>query len=388
MRVLVTSTRLPAAVELVRKIGRAGHEVYASDTFRSAPGSHSSFVRRRCVTPEPRAQPAAFVEAVVRIVEEEKIERIVPAFEEVFYLAAHRDRFGSDVELFFPSFDVLRQLHDKVAFLELAKELGLRVAPHLVASSFDELRSAIAEYPRYFARPAYSRGGVTLLTNTGKLASEVRLEDCEPTEQNPFVVQPFIEGEDVCAFGIAQHGRLVAFSAYVHPFTMENAGGIVFEAIETPEALEAMRRVVEATDYHGMISLDFLNTDEGLTVIECNPRPTAGLTVMPDAMFDDAMMGRGPETTRVAPAGPRRQLSLGLIRNMFAHPSEIPATLEELLSGDPDVYAVPGDLLPLLYQVVAYSHVVGYRLREHRMDRSDIMQGYFYDITWDGGEAL
>lgn len=381
---MVTSTRLPAAIELVRKLGRAGHEVYAVDTFRAAPGSHSKFVSESLKTPQPRREPRAYVDAVAKLCEEHEIDRLAPSFEEVFYLARERSRLEGIVEPFFPSFEVLHRLHDKVQFLELAGELSLSPMPFELAKSREELARATERFDRFFARAAYSRGGVTLYTNEGPLAGEVALSDCDPTPDNPFVVQRFLEGTDVCTYGIAHHGRLAAFSAYVHPLTMEHAGGIVFESIDCPEGLEATRRVVEATGYHGQISLDFLQTAEGLVPIECNPRPTAGVTVMPDEMFDDAFMGRRPGEVLVAPAGARRQLSLGLIRNMAAHLDELPENLAELLSGDPDVYAAQGDFLPFLYQVVAYSHVLAYRIRRGRMQRSDIMQGYFYDITWDG----
>jgi hypothetical protein len=33
--------------------------------------------------------------------------------------------------------------------------------------------------------------------------------------------------------------------------------------------------------YTGQISLDFLVTDDGLTFVECNPRATDGLLLMP-----------------------------------------------------------------------------------------------------------
>ena len=68
---------------------------------------------------------------------------------------------------------------------------------------------------------------------------------------------------------------------------LEHAGGIVFESVVSDETLRVARKVAQATGYEGQLSLDFLRTDRGeLHVIECNPRPCAGLVVMPDAMFD------------------------------------------------------------------------------------------------------
>ncbi|MEZ4336932.1 MAG: ATP-grasp domain-containing protein [Sandaracinaceae bacterium] len=387
MDVLVTSSRMPYAIEEIRKLGRAGHRAYASDTFRAAPGSHSRYAADHFVTARPAERPEAFVDDVVTLLREHTIHRLMPSFEEVLHLARERERIEALTEPFFPSYDVLRRLHDKVAFIGLARELGLRTPHTLVARTRAELADATRELPRFFARQAFSRGGVQLFTNQGPLAGNVALEDCEPTEANPFVVQEFVEGEDVCTFSICHRGRVAGHSTYVHPLTVEHSGGIVFDSIVDDEGLEAVRRVVEATGYHGRVSFDFLRTREGLVVVECNPRPTAGLTILPDDMYDDAFMDRAPDRTLVAPAGTRRLLSLGVLRNMAVDWSEAPADLDALLSSGRDVYADPHDFLPVVWQVIAYGRVVGYKLRARRRKRSDLMQGYFWDICWNGEDA-
>ncbi len=387
MRVLVTSSRLPAALEEIRKLGRTGHEVLASDTFRSSPGNHSKFVSERFVTAAPTHDPARFLDDVEAIVREHGVDRVMPAFEEIFHLARHRDRIEAHAELFAPSFDVLRRLHDKESFLALSAELGLEVAETRVARSRDELAEITASMPRFFARAAYSRGGVTLFTNAGSLAGSVSLEECEPTPDNPFLVQPFIEGEDLCTYSIVHHGRVTAHVTYVHPLMIEHSGGITFESIVEPGTLEATERIARATNYHGQMGLDFLRTGDGLVLVECNPRPTAGLAVMPDELFDRGLRDDTGGETLVAPAGARRMLSLAIIRNMVLDWSEMPEDLDALVHSGKDIYADPGDVVPLLYQFIAYSHVIGYRLHEHHVKRSDLMQGYFYDICWNG-EAL
>lgn len=384
MRVLVTSSRLPHAIAEIRLLGRRGHTVFASDTFASAPGSHSKYVEDYFVTAAPAHAPDQFLEDVLSIVEAEGVERLMPAFEEALYLAPHRDTIAARCEPFFPPFDVLRQLHEKVSFLTLCEELGLTVPHTVVATSRDALVAATREIPRYFARPAYSRGGVCLLTNHGPLAGVVSFDECDPTESNPFVVQEFVDGQDLCTFSVCHHGRVALHASYVHPLTLEHAGGIVFDSVIDDESLDATRRVAEATRYHGRLSLDFLRTDRGLVVVECNPRPTAGVTLVPDTMYDDALMDRRPDQTLLAPAGTRRKLSLGILRNMAVDWSEIPKDLEALLSRGKDVYADPEDLLPMLWQFIAYGRVIGYRMRATHRRRSDLMQGYFYDIIWDG----
>lgn len=387
MRALVTSSRLPHALDLIRKLGRTGHEVIASDTFRTAPGNHSAYVTQRFVTASPRFDTPRFLNDLERILTEHPVDRLIPAFEDVFYIARHRERFAHLSDLFFPGFDLLRRLHNKAAFLDLARDLGLRTPPSLTAGNREELVAATRAFARFFARPAYSRAGVTLYTNVGPLAGAVTRDDCQPTADNPFVVQPFVQGTDICTMSIVHHGRVAAHSAYVHPLTMEHAGGIVFASIDAPETLRVAQTIAEATRYHGVISLDFRQTEDGLVLIECNPRPTSGLVVMPDEMFDAALADRSPDRVLTAPAGARRKLSFALLRNMVVEPSGTLDDIDALLHGGPDIHADPRDMMPFVYQIIAYSHVIGYRLKTLHAKRSALMQGYLYDIVWNG-EAL
>jgi predicted ATP-grasp superfamily ATP-dependent carboligase len=387
MRLLVTTTRMPTAVEEIRKLGRNGHVVHAADTFREAPGSHSRYVAQRHVVASPRHETSAFLAQIGDIVRAHRIDLVLPMFEEVFYLQRHCDELGPGVNVFAPSLQTLRRLHDKVSFVELAEQIGVDVPRTLVAEDADELRGAIEHFPRYFARPAYSRGGLLLLTNTGPLAGVLPIESCRPTPENPWLVQEFVSGVDVCTFSVARHGRITAHATYVHPKTIDSAGGIVFESIVDPQTLEIARRIVEATDYHGQISLDFMRTERGLVAIECNPRPTAGVSVMPDEMLLRALFGEvtdGPAL--VAPAGARRHIWSALLRDMWLHRSEIPSDVDEMMSGAEDLFSAHGDRWPGLWQFLSLAHVRRYRRSRDpgKRTRSDLMSAYFADVSWDG----
>jgi hypothetical protein len=339
------------------------------------------------VTPSPSQEPAKYVAALEAFVEEHGIEQLVPCFEEVFYITRRCDRLCRAVELFAPSFETLAMLHDKVSFLDLAEDLGMTVPPTFVVDDRDDLRAATRELGVFFARPAFSRGGVDLYTNAGSLAGELALEDCAPSPENPWLVQGFLEGEDVCSFGVARHGRLTAHSTYVHPKTFEGAGGITFVSVDAPDVVDATRRVVEATGYHGQISIDFLRTPQGLVPVECNPRPTAGVTLMPTEMFIDAMYGDADQPVRVVPAGERRKIAAAILRDMLRDWRAVPSDLDALVNGGDDIYAAFDDLGPALYQFVGYFHL----RRRHRENasepthrRSSAIDSYFQDICWDG----
>lgn len=386
MRFLVTTSRMPTAVEAIRKLGRAGHQVHTADTFAAAPGSHSRYAASNWVLASPRHDTARFIDQVGAIVREQRIDLVLPMFEEVFYLQRHASELGAGVEVFAPPFPVLERLHDKARFVRLARELGVDVPHTTLATTTAELVEATRALPQYFARPSYSRGGVFLCTNTGPLAGVLEPEACHPTEGNPWLVQEFVSGVDVCTFSVAHYGRVVAHSTYVHPKMIDSAGGIVFESVADPEALAVVQRIVEATRYHGQVSFDFKRTDRGLVAIECNPRPTAGVSVMPDEMFTEAVVRPHDGPPHVAPAGTRRHIWSALLRDMLLHWREIPSDFREIMSGAEDLYGAHGDPWPGVWQFLSLSHVRSYRKNRapDERTRSDLMSAYFADVSWDG----
>lgn len=385
MRVLVTGSRMFFAIDEIRKLGDAGHTVFAADTFRTAPGLHSRDVTERLLVPPPATEPLAFVGAVRDLVREHQIDLVLPQFEEGFYLARHLDEVAADTEVFLAPFDVLARLHDKASFAELVGELGLRIAPTVTVRNQDELREAVGRFDQYFARAAYSRGGVELLTNAGPLAGEIDIATVHPTDTNPWVVQPFVTGTDVCSFSVVHHGRVTGHATYEHPKTIENAGGIEFLSIDAPETLAAASTIAEATGFHGQFSFDYLRDEDGhYWLVECNARPTAGVLLLDTDEFARALAGTEPDPI-VAPAGRYHQISVALLRDMVHNWHEIPRDVHDLFSA-PGVYSEDHDPRPLLYAMLSVSHVHQYRksLDTGKHSRKDIMAAQFFDISWNG----
>ncbi|MFW5921513.1 MAG: ATP-grasp domain-containing protein, partial [Polyangiales bacterium] len=311
---------------------------------------------------------------------------VLPAFEEAAVLSRHLDRLDSQAELFAPSYSTFARLHPKAELAETARALGVAVPRTEVARSKAELSKALSGYDRYMARPSYSRGGVELFTNAGPLAGAMRIEDCHPTPTNPWVVQEFVDGGDVCSFSVCHHGRIAAHSAYVHPREIEHAGGIVFESVYEPETLAVADRIVRAVEYHGQISFDFRRSNGRIVLLECNPRPTAGVVVMSPQLFVDALMDREPRGVRWAEPGTRRKISFALLRDMVLHWKEAPQDLEHLFSEAKELYGDRNDMLPGLYQLLSYGQVLAYRLTGGKETRNTLVAAYFDGVSWNGEE--
>lgn len=387
MNVLVTSARMPFALDEIRKLGRCGHRVVAADSIRTAPGSHSRWAAEHVRVAPPQYEPLRFLGDVKQIIYSYQIDLLVPCFEEVFYLARHLPELSEVTQVLASPFPVIAGLHDKMAFNALARDIGLRAPPAERVCSRDELVAATREHRWFVARPVCSRGGLDLYTNAGPLAGAMTLETCTPSNAHPWIVQEYVDGRDVCSFSIAQHGRVVAHCTYVHPLEIEHGGGIVFESIEDPETLEPVQRIVEATGYHGQLGLDFRRDDRGLQLIECNPRPTAGVHMYPDQLLVDALLDQDGAKVRLVPAGVQRLYASAVLRDLMLHLSHLRTDAALLVSRHVlDVMGEPGDRLPAVYQALSYAHVLSYRAHGHRPARAgtSLMAAYFDGIAWDG----
>jgi len=384
MNILVTSARMPFALDEIRKLGERGHRVDVADTFRTAPGLGSKWASEAHVVPSPRYDTERFLSAIERIVEDRAIALVVPTFEEALYLMRERERFAG-TEIFAPNFATLSRLHDKSAFLDLAERLGLRVPTTTVVHSREALEKATQRLGAFFARPTHSRGGLELFTNTGPLAGALSLADCDPSDGRPWLVQRFVDGVDKCSFSVVQEGRIAAHAAYVHPREIDHAGGIVFRSIDPGSTYEIASRLAAELRYTGQLSLDFLDDGHGLVAVECNPRSTAGVVVMDGDDFEAALRDRHPVAPRLVPAGVARKYTSALLRDMFVNPAEARESAKYLLADIPDVYTRLDDPMPGLFQLLSYSHTLAYLLDRGREanDRSPLMASYFDDIAFN-----
>lgn len=379
MRLLITSSRMPYALDAIRKLAERGHEVYASDSYESAPGSHSRFLQGSFTTPPASDDPTAFAEDIARIARENEIELVLPMFEEVFYLAAHHGEISAATTLHAPAFVTLARVHDKGSFQELCEKLEIPTPETVVAHSDAELREAIARFPRYFARAAFSRGGVALLTNTGPLAGHLAPDDCHPTDANPWLVQEFVEGPMHCTYSALHGGKVASHMSYRAPRQWEHSTAIQFLSVDPTDTLPVVERLGDELSWDGQMSLDFVDTGDGLVMIECNPRPTDGVLLMRAEELERGLLSPQPETLLVE-AGREEQLDFAVFAQLFDEPlSEMPSSIHDLA-------AIQGsdrgwhDALPRLYSFLAFAHHARLNLGQ----RKELLAAMADGITWDG----
>jgi len=372
VRVLITGARAPVALHLARLFHGTGHEVVLADSQRFPLAAATRMKAKYMRLPSPRGNVAAYAEAVAGL----GCDLVVSTCEEVFYLAAARDLLGKDFCLFAPSFDVLAAAHDKGRFSQQALGLGADPPRSDVVTSVEELR-AIGDVGQRVLKPVWSRFASRVLVKPDAAA----LDAVVPRVDDPFVVQDFLPGEEICSYGLAWQGRLLGFVAYRPLWRAGLGAGVAFELVEEPAARDFAAGYVARTGWTGQISFDFRRDAKGaLHAIECNPRATSGLHFFApsDGLVEAMLVGSMAKASdRRAMTVPLALLSYGLPQAMKR--GEVMQWWRDFRAMG-DVLAFAGDRGFAGAQVMALAEIAVVALRQGK----SLQQAATDDIEWNG----
>jgi predicted ATP-grasp superfamily ATP-dependent carboligase len=378
MNILITSSRAPVALELIRAFGRAGHSVYATDSMRWTVGSHSRYLAQHILTPPPRYDSAGFAAALQQVIARAQIDWLIPTSEEVFFVARYYAQLAAHTRIFTEPLDLLDSLHHKHQFQLRCAALGIRTPRTALVRDTAELRAALQCFPAYLLKPAYSRFATQIITNCGPRAGQIALERCRPTPAQPWLVQQYIHGDSICSYSTLHSGHVTAHCAYATPRKVNHGSGVQFESIEGAETLAIVRRIGAALGYTGQLSLDFIKGEEGLYLLECNPRATSGIHLLESPALIGGLTDPH-QPTWVQSAGRRGQLALALLASGPVRPRGWPALLRDLTHVR-DVIFDRSDPLPELIQLRAGLTFAAISRRK----RIGLVAAMTDDIEWNG----
>lgn len=374
MKVLITGARAPVALHLCRLFHLAGHDVALADSHRFPLGAATRMKTSYLRLPPPRGNLAAYAEAVEMA--SAGCDLVVPTCEEVFYLAAARDRLGKAIPLFAPSFETLRAAHDKGRFAREATGLGADPPRSNVVTSREQL-AEVSDAGQRVLKPVWSRFAARVLVRPDGMA----LAKVEPTQDDPWVVQDYLSGEEICAYGLAHGGALLGFAAYRPLWRAGRGAGVAFEPVEEPVARLFAEAYVAKTGWTGQISFDFRRDAKGgLHAIECNPRATSGLHFFgPNDGLPQAILAGG-----AAVASDLRAMTVPLALFAYGLPQalgrgELGRWWSDFRSMG-DVMGCAGDRGFLGPQILAMAEIAVVALRQGK----SLQQAVTDDIEWNG----
>jgi hypothetical protein len=149
--------------------------------------------------------------------------------------------------------------------------------------------------------------------------------------------------------------------------------------VDPSDTLPTVEKLASELSWDGQMSLDFVDAEQGLMMIECNPRPTDGVLLMSAEELERGLLAPTIETLQIE-AGREEQLDFAVLGQIFREP------LKQAPNSIHDLAAVRGtdagwhDMLPQLYSFLAFAHHERMSLEE----RKGLFEAMSDGITWDG----
>lgn len=381
-RVLITGARSAAALDLARDFSAAGWEPLLADSVRSHMARWSNVRASHHSYPPPRQQGEAFRRRICKLVDEHRVELVVPTCEEVFHLSAPSLHAKLGERLFAPDLASLRRLHDKLAFAQACSKWGLPAPESFPVETRAHLDRFAASSRDWVFKPRFSRFGDKAVVGPAPAA----LSSISPAPEKPWLAQRRVVGEEACFQAIAHCGRMIAFAAYGSKWRLGGGARYAFEPLLADRDAvlrEIARRLAHRADLHGQFACDVMFDASGAPhLLECNPRATSGIHLL----AGEGHLARAMQEGRAAPEVSRRTVYLAPAMLLFGLPLALrtgdTAGWRACLSGGSDAISRPGDRAPLAGALADAGMFFLHGLR-HGVSTNAATT---WDIEWNGEE--
>lgn len=377
MHVLILGARAPVCLEWARAFRAANWEVTVADSMRWPLSRWSVATDRYVRLPEPRVDSRLWADSLLEVIKANRVDLVMPTCEEVFYLAYWADYLPCRVlTVGLPTLD---ELHHKYRFSRVIANLCVNTPESHLVRSARELSAWAEREGRWVLKPAYSRFASRTLVCPDKHA----LNRVRPTDDDPWVAQRFIEGQEFCSWSFLLDGKVQAHCAYEPRYRVGAGAGVWLSIIASEHIENFVAQFGAMTGYTGQIGFDFIQDVNGrYWVIECNPRATSGVH-----MFYDQLGGlAGPISGKAggAPVKPdRRPQMIAFAMLLFVAPKKVfsKAFWRDYRAAD-DVIIRGGDWRPVVAQLLGLFEIVWRAVRR----RSCLRAAATADIEWNGEE--
>lgn len=278
MNILLTGTRSFAGLTAARQFRKDGHTVFTADSIDFDYTGFSVAVKKRFEMPSVRFAEQKYVKKLIDIIVEYKIDRIVPLSEEIFYIARNAERIkkvNPKIIIEADGIEELDVLHNKDSFSRLAKSLNLRIPNTIMAPSLED----VIKYQKNIRsdivlKPIYSRFADCFLHFEN--IKETKKYFSEHTFDSNYVLQDFIDGENISSFSLNEKAGTIVYRSDVRMNAPGAMGSVT--KIETPAAIiDADMKLRKELGFKYQLGLDFILTPKNeYYLLEANPRATIG----------------------------------------------------------------------------------------------------------------
>jgi hypothetical protein len=277
--ILITNGRFPPVLNLIRNLYDAHHRIIVAETSYFHCCAFSKATDKNVLIPSPRECEEGYILTLLKVIKEEKVDLFIPGWEDALIVAKHLERFPKGVA-FTSNYDLIHNLHNKWTFSQLLTRLGYKTPCTLLIKSPLEIEKV--PFETFYIKTFYSRASI----GTYFIEDKRTLPKIEISPKNPILIQEKLEGEQFCTFSICHQGKITAHSTYplcYHKYDRTKSRGnycLSLEEVDNPNVFNFVQDFVAKTNYTGNIGFDLFEHNGVITPLECNPRITAGVTLL------------------------------------------------------------------------------------------------------------
>lgn len=270
--VMLTGGRSPICLALARMWKRKGWKVSIIEHKALTFSRFSNSVSGYHVISDPVNHFEQFRHQLLTLLALERPDILIPVNEDIL----HYGRIQNEIRALAVNFEVVEQsllvqLHGKFSNIELAHQAGVPVP---ATSHFE---GEEVDWQAFILKPVYSRFGHRVIVDRQGLRSR---------HQGDYVKQQRINGVQICTYGFARAGKLLAYACYQTNLGIENSVSLMFTPYRSRRVFDYMQRFIQTHSLSGSISLDFLYDGDEYYFIECNPRLTHGAILLGESLPD------------------------------------------------------------------------------------------------------
>lgn len=283
--ILLTGGKMTKALQLARSFHKVGHRVILAETDKYWLTGHrfSNAIARFYTIPAPQTDPDGYIQALLAIVKQEQVDVYVPVCSPIqsYYDSLAKTVLAGACEVFHFDVEVTQMLDDKFAFATVARDIGLSVPKSYLITDpqqvldFDFAHETRPYILKSIPYDSVRRLDLTKLPCATKAETEAFVRSLPISTEKPWIMQEFIRGQEYCTHSTVRNGEL-----RLHCCCESSAFQVNYEQVDKPEILEWVSKFVQAQNWSGQASFDFIQAEDGAVyAIECNPRTHSAITM-------------------------------------------------------------------------------------------------------------
>jgi len=379
-KVLITFARSFLALAISRHFADAGYEVFVADSINRHVSKYSKAVKKTFVLPSPRFESKLYIQKLIEIINREKINFLIPVYEETSYISKAIHLFPKDCKIFAPSFDLYHDLQNKWLFQKKLDLLGIETLKFKLIKNHEDLVNNGFNTP-FALKPCYSRASQKIQKIDPNESKEINI----PMDiHNPWIAQEWAAGKKYCSYSICHGGKIYGHAIYPVNYAIDGNSCLTFQAIEHDPIFEWIAKFVSKINYTGQIAFDFIESeDKKLFAIECNPRATSGLLLFNEKDRLSEAFLKVNHTYIKPKIGTKRQIAMGMLVYGWRKKAKPNNSLHQFIKdffSIKDVIFKANDLKPFLFKPLVFISIWA-KSRELGLK----IPSYFtHDHDWNG----